>query len=590
MLEPEDYEVSSFPYAQERDIQIQQNEGDEEGMPLTPAQNEQYLSFIVKYSQNIPGSIEDTSDGTLQIINDIFAIVYFPLEQFSMLQINSYTYNAIPKCYTYMDVESLNASGITRLHNHPYLKLRGRGTMVAVIDSGIDYQNPVFRDGNGSKILAMWDQTIPGGPSELAPFGRVFFKEEIDAALASENPLEIVPSTDENGHGTMMAGVAAGREIPEENFSGAAPDASLIIVKLKPAKTYLKEFYLLPPDAEVFQEDDIMLAVAFTLRCARRFQKPMSICLGLGSSQGAHQGAGPLSQYVDSVANFAHESVSAAAGNEGAARHHYQGSLEQQRPVDTAELRVGEDNRGFTMEFWGDPPETFQISIQSPTGESLAVSSALRGGTQELSFVFVETRVLVNYIPIERQTGKTLVYFRFLHPAAGIWKFLVQGRNNRGSSFHMWLPVQGLVAGDTYFLQSSPYFTITSPGDAKDIMTTTAYQYRDNSLYLQASRGYATNGTVKPNFAAPGVEIKIPLLNGSFGYASGTSLAAAQNAGTSSLLFEWAIIRENEPFFTGISVKNYLQIGARREENMQYPNPDWGYGRVDLYHTFELLT
>lgn len=590
MFGPEDYEVSRFSYEKEPNIQMQQNEREAEEVPPVPAQNEQYISFITKYSQNILGSIEYTSDGTFQIINDIFAIVYFPLEQFAMLQINSYTYNAIPKCYTYMDVESLNASGITRLHNHPYLKLRGQGTMVAVIDSGIDYRNPVFRDGNGSKILALWDQTIPGGASELAPFGRVFFKEEIDAALASENPLEIVPSVDENGHGTMLAGVAAGREIPEENFSGAAPDASLIVVKLKPAKTYLREFYLFPPDAEVFQEDDIMLAIAFALRCSQRFKSPISICLGLGSSQGSHQGTGPLSQYVDSVANFAQESVSVAAGNEGAARHHYQGSLEQQKPVDTVELRVGEDNRGFTMEFWGDSPEAFQISIQSPTGESLAVSTALRGGTQELAFVFVETRVLVNYIPIERQTGKTLVYFRFLHPAAGIWKFLIQGRDNRGSSFHMWLPVQGLIAEDTYFLQSSPYFTITSPGDAKDIMTMTAYQYRDNSLYLQASRGYATNGTVKPNFAAPGVEIKVPLLNGTFGSASGTSLAAAQTAGISSLLFEWAIIRENEPFFTGISVKNYLQRGARREENMQYPNPDWGYGRIDLYHTFELLT
>lgn len=557
---------------------------------LVPAQNENYKSFLVRYNEQIFDPVDLEFDGTFLVINEIYGVFYVPSSLVPEVELTSYSYNAIPKCYSFMDVESLQASGVTRLHNHPYLQLRGRGTMVAVIDSGIDYQSPAFRNGDSSKILEIWDQTIPEGPSEYVPFGRVFTKEEIDRALASENPLEIVPSRDTNGHGTMLAGTAAGRAIDEENFSGAAPEASLVVIKLKPAKEYLREFYLYPPDSEIFQEDDIMLAIAYARQCAQRYRMPLSICLGLGTNKGSHNGYSPLCQSVDQMAGSFRNSISIAGGNEGAARHHYQGRLERSMPVDTVELRVGEKTTQFSMEFWGNSPEIFNISIMSPTGESLPISSALQGNTQELTFVFVETKVLVNFISIERYSGNTLVFFRFLHPAAGIWKFQVQGRNVNGSDFHMWLPVTGTLPDDTFFLQSSPYHTVTSPGDAADGMTMTAYQYRDGSLFPLASRGFSPNGEIKPNFAAPGVEIKVPLPGGRFDSASGTSLAAAQTAGISALLFEWAVIRENEPFFTGNNVRNYLQRGARRDENLQYPNPEWGYGKIDLYHTFELLT
>lgn len=584
MLRPEDYERDEW-------VRIQQEEPEEErASRLVPAQDQEYMSFLVKYNEQVFGPVEGEFNGTFLVINDIYAVIYEKKSEVGEIELNSFSYNSIPKCYTYMDAESLQSSGVLRLHNHPYLSLRGNGTMVAVIDSGINFESPAFRNGNSSKILEIWDQTIPAGPSADVPFGQVFKKEEIDRALVSEDPLGVVPSTDENGHGTMMAGTAAGRVIEEEQFSGAAPEASLVIIKLKPAKEYLRKFYLYPEGADLFQEDDIMLAIAYAKRCAQRYGMPLSICIGLGTNKGSHDGYSPLCQTIDYMAGFSRNAISIAAGNEGAARHHYQGVLERTMSEDTVELRVGERTTQFSMELWGSAPELFSITIQSPTGESLPVSTALRGKTQDLSFIFVDTRILVNYVPIERYSGNTLVYFRFLHPAAGIWKLRVQGRDANGSWFHIWLPATGLISDDTFFLQPSPYHTITSPGDAEDGMTMTAYDYRDGGLFPLASRGFTPSGMVKPNFAAPGVEIKVPLAGGGFGTASGTSLAAAQNAGVSALLFEWAVIRGNEPFFTGNSVKNYLQRGARREDGMLYPNQDWGFGKIDLYHTFELLT
>lgn len=558
-----------------------------------PAQSQRFGDFIVKYMQNVKDTMELFSGTSFQAINEIFGVLYVPLESMGELEVTGTSYNSIPKCYTYMDMEAAGASGITRLHDHPYLKLRGKGTAVAVIDSGIDYQNAVFRNAGGSRIAYLWDQSLEDG-TDIAgtevPYGRLFRKNDIDQALAFEDPFSVVPSRDTNGHGTALAGIAAGNMVPGENFTGAAPEATLIIIKVKPAKQYLRNFYLYPPDAEVFQENDVMMAIAYAISWAKKLEMPLSICLGIGSSQGAHLGTNALSQYVDYVANFSQVSVSVAAGNEGNTRNHSTGIFSQEREQIVTELRVAEREQGFTMEFWGEPPEIYGLSIQSPTGEILEVSSSIGSRTQELSFVFVETKVYVNYILIERQTGYSLVYIRFFHPASGIWKIFTQARNRQNVQFHMWLPVEGLISQDTYFLEPSPYTTVTAPGDARNSITATAYQHRDGSIYIAAGRVYTPDGMITPHLAAPGVNVKVPLVRGDFGTRSGTSISAAQTAGIAALLFEWAIIRDNQPFFTGSSVKYYLQRGARREENMQYPNPEWGYGKVDLYHTFELLT
>ena len=558
-----------------------------------PAQSQRFGDFIVKYMQNVKDTMELFPGTSFQAINEIFGVLYVPLESMGELEVTGTSYNSIPKCYTYMDMEAAGASGITRLHDHPYLKLRGKGTAVAVIDSGIDYQNAVFRNAGGSRIAYLWDQSLEDG-TDIAgtevPYGRLFRKNDIDQALAFEDPFSVVPSRDTNGHGTALAGIAAGNMVPGENFTGAAPEATLIIIKVKPAKQYLRNFYLYPPDAEVFQENDVMMAIAYAISWAKKLEMPLSICLGIGSSQGAHLGTNALSQYVDYVANFSQVSVSVAAGNEGNTRNHSTGIFSQGREQVVTELRVAEREQGFTMEFWGEPPEIYELSIQSPTGEILEDSSSIGSRTQELSFVFVETKVYVNYILIERQTGYSLVYIRFFHPASGIWKIFTQARNRQNVQFHMWLPVEGLISQDTYFLEPSPYTTVTAPGDARNSITATAYQHRDGSIYIAAGRGYTPDGMITPHLAAPGVNVKVPLVRGGFGTRSGTSISAAQMSGIAALLFEWAIIRDNQPFFTGSSVKYYLQRGARREENMQYPNPEWGYGKVDLYHTFELLT
>lgn len=563
-------------------INMQQGiSGSSSGQNIVPAQNQEYGDFILRNWETIPEADMKRMNAVFQKVNEMSGILYIPLEQAGVLEINSYTYSSIPKCYSPMDINAMDAGGISQSYHQPYLKLQGEGVAIAVIDSGIDYTHPVFREGDRSRIAYLWDQTIIGSGNETVPYGRVFVREEIEQAIKSENPYETVPSRDENGHGTALAGLAAGNVVPSENFSGAAPRATLIIVKLKKAKTYLKEFYQIPPLAEVYQEDDIMLGVSYAVRMAKKMGMPVSVCLGLGSSQGAHIGDSELSRYLDYINEDANVSVSVAAGNEGIAQHHFTAELSEEQ--ETVELKIGEQEGGFYTEFWGNPPDDYRISVQSPAGEILDISTSIGSVTQKLSFIFTATQVLVNYVKMERSTGKQLIYFRFLHPASGIWKIHVQKEKGPGNRFHMWLPVQGLISQDTYFLQSNPYSTVTAPGDSVRSITATAYQYRDASLFFQAGRGFTPDGQVTPDLAAPGVELIVPLnRQQNFGKATGSSLSAAITCGAAALLLEWAIVRGNLPYASGSAVKFALQKGAVREERMNYPNPEWGFGRLSV--------
>ena len=207
-----------------------------------------YTDLIVELNQN-PRIVEQFPEATVQIMNDWFAVVYLPVSQLSLQTISRYNYSSIPSAFGLTSEISLEASGIVRLRRIPVFNLLGQGVMVGIIDTGIDYTNPIFKRSDGTtKIAAIWDQTIE---SDRYPagylYGTEYLASDINEALNSPNPLEVVPSTDENGHGTMLAGIAAGSEDRANDFSGVVPDSELVVVKLKYMKQALREFYIIPP-------------------------------------------------------------------------------------------------------------------------------------------------------------------------------------------------------------------------------------------------------------------------------------------------------------------------------------------------------
>lgn len=529
-------------------------------------------------------------DACLQDLDQEFGVLYVPREGLPPLNINDYTYSTIPKCFTLLDQQAMEASGISRVQNQPTLSLRGQGVLVGLVDTGIDYRNPVFRNSDGStRILRIWDQTIEGVPPEGFLYGTEYTREQIDQVLSTEALADMVPHRDINGHGTFLAGLAAGSEVPSEGFAGAAPYAQIVMVKLKPAKQYLRDFYFIPEGAEAYQENDIMTGVEYLVRLSMTLKRPMAICLGLGTNSGDHSGGGILPRYLSNVSRIRNIALTVAGGNEANARHHYFGTVTADRITDSVEINVGEAVSGFDVELWSKAPELYSVRIISPTGERVPGTAGRRAGVEEYRFVFENTVVTIYYRIVGVTTGDQLIYIRFREPTRGIWTVEVTSDYKVNGQYHMWLPVTGLIAGDVTFIRSNPDTTITEPGNAGPPMTIAGYNSVNDSIYLNSSRGYTADGRVKPDFAAPGVEVLGPAPGGRFERRTGTSVSAAIAAGASALYLEWAVERGNSTSITTAEIQNELIRGADRVNGREYPNREWGYGTLDLYQTFEQL-
>lgn len=553
--------------------------------------SEEYADFIIDYRNN-PQLLEGFDNAYVHIMNEAYAIVHIPLNTLPERILSEYSYTIIPKVLGLVSEVSLEASGVERLRNQPAFNLTGRGILIGIIDTGIDYLNPVFRNENGlTKIVSIWDQTIQseGGYPFETYYGTEYTAEQINLAIASENPLEIVPSMDYIGHGTMMAGVAAGNENEEVDFQGVAPEAEIVVVKLKQAKEYLREFFLLPADVAAYQENDIMWGVQYCLQVARRIGRPIALCIGLGTSQTSHADQSNLSNFLSILADFVNVGIVTAIGNEGNLGRHFFGTVTQETGNVTVELNVGPNENRFSMELWGGFPGLLSIDMLSPGGEYIPrIASGLKVN-REVRFIFEPTVVNVDYQLTETLSGNQLILFRFLNVSEGVWRFTVYSQSDLPTPFHIWLPMGNFISDNTYFIQPNIYTTVLTPGTAFTPLAVTAYNPINGNLYVNASRGYTNDNAIKPELAAPGVNYIAPTLNGEFMNYSGTGVAAAHTTGIIALFLEWAVVRQNMVGVDTVVIKSFFIRGAKRRENLTYPNRDWGYGIIDLYNVFDIL-
>lgn len=529
----------------------------------------------------------------IDFVSRQFAVLHIPMDDLeSPMNFSYYTYSAIPKLYSLLDTDSMEASGILPASRIPAFGNQGQGVLIGFVDTGIDYQNPLFRKEDGSsRILGIWDQTLETGVLDpvngfQALYGTQYSREEIDQALAAPDPLALVPSADENGHGTFLASVAAGGEDPDQDFTGAAPKASIAMVKLKPAKEYLRDFYLIREGADAYQENDIMMGVAYLLHLARRFSMPLVICLGLGTNQGSHVGKSPLGLYLDDINIYAGTAVITAAGNETGYGHHYRAVTRPEETLQTVELNVGEKDSGFSMEFWAQDVDIYRVGFISPTGE---VVDPLPSSTEEenvIRFLVEQTEITVYSSIINTATGSQMIFIRFKDPMPGIWNLTVSSALNVTGAFHIWLPSRGFISDTTYFLRPDPDTLVTGPGNSQYALTVSAYDHITGGIYIHSSRGFSRSVQIKPELAAPGVNITGAGLRSGFVQRSGTSAAAAHAAGAAAILLHWGILERNDPFMNTSAIKTYLIRGAKRNPALTYPNREFGYGTLDLYQAF----
>lgn len=554
---------------------------------INKALSEAYLDLLLENSK-----IDFKKDGdNVTPINTKHSVFYFQNPFADRCEFKDYPYQAFQSLF--FPESNINPEGFDILHPLESFDLgfSGQGVLIGIVDSGIEYQHQAFLNiDNTTRILSIWDQTITDGdkPPEGYTFGSEYTKEMINMALRSSYPLSIVPSIDDTGHGTMVAGIAAGKENKQQGFSGVVPKAELVVVKLKQAKKANREIFLINEDKICYEETDIMLGINYLLSIAQKLKRPMAICIALGSSKGGHDGHGALSSYLTLISQKPQTAVTISAGNEGNKRRHYQGNIPENQGFTKIELHISSKDKGFSVEIWATSPSQVSIDITSPSGEYISELSL--GMMQCSEHTLSDTTVVwVNNLMAEGETGDQVILVRFLNPEEGIWKFRVYNKMYVETRLNAWLPGDDFISEETYFVDSCPNITITSPGNSPEAMTITAYDSASGAIADFSSLGFSRTNYVKPDLAAPGVNVVCPTPNNTYGTASGTGAAAAYGTGAAAMILEWAVLKGHNTEIKGYDIKKLLIQSAQRDMYMQYPNPTWGYGKIDLLSLYVLL-
>lgn len=472
--------------------------------------------------------------------------------------------------------------------------LNGGGVLLAVLDSGITWDLEVFRKADGStRIRYLWDQTVSeemgdvryGKMPDGFSIGTEYTAEEINAALQMPalDRYRRIPSRDLSGHGTAVAGIAAGRSA-DGLYTGAAPEAELIVVKLG-----------LPGNSGGVEEGfprttEILRGVTYALWKARQLNMPLVINLSFGNSYGSHDGSSLLERFLDNASEIGKTVICVGSGNEGAARGHFAGNITRDSRV---ELAVGNYERSLNIQLWKNYSDVFRIRLQSPGGEEAELTTNIQGGKYTLKLE--QTRILV-YLgePLPYAVAQE-IYLEMIpvtgsYINAGIWTIRLEPIMTVTGQYYLYLPAGNGRGDSTGFYRSTPQVTLTVPSTAAKVITVGAYDpvydtYADFSGrgYADSTRtiGVAAAGLTKPDLVAPGVNIQAPDVYGTFTPTTGTSFATPIVSGAAALLMEWGIVRGNDPFLYGEKIKAYLRKGARPlRGEMEYPNDRVGYGRL----------
>lgn len=553
--------------------------------------SEDYMDFIIPTNggrERLPVLPEELCTQQTDVG---YEMVYLGRDLAEPLNFERFTYNSIPQCCGLLDMDAMNQAGISQVQYYPTLELMGEGVMIGFVDTGIDYANMVFRNIDGTtRIAGIWDQTVQSGtPPEGLGYGSAYTEAEINAALRQETPEEIVPSRDTLGHGTYIASLACGSGDVENRFLGAAPESTLAVVKLKPAKSYIREFYGISEEAVCYQENDIMLGIRYLWDVARSRGMPLVLCVALGTSFGGHSGSSALGVMLQLYAASVSRAVVTGTGNEANQRHHFLGTLQDMKDRSEVEIQVGAGVGAFSLELWTELPNLVAVSITSPSGEVIPRISIRQGPSLYFRFLFERTEVNVDNQIMAGMNNAQLIFMRFRAPVAGIWKITVEPLRLAAGDFHIWLPMKEFLEGDVIFLESNPDTTLTCPSSADSVITVAYYNGTENSIDINSGRGYTRVGAIKPDFAAPGVNVTGAFPGGRFVKRTGSSAAVAITAGASAVLLEWLMLQNVRVGYDTLRLKGLFILGAVQRPDTDYPNRAWGYGTLNLYGTLKTI-
>ena len=546
---------------------------------------------IVRYHGDLMQYVRE--DWEIVTLTGGYAILTLPQLDLELLaSLPEIEYVEKPKRLYFSVNQGRAASCISALQTAEY-NLFGEGVLVAVIDSGVDYFHPDFRDDDGNtRIAAIWDQTVPEGaqqghdaarPPEGFTRGIEYTREMIDAALAAgsrEAAYRIVPEQDLSGHGTQVLGIAAGNGRASGGvYRGVAPLADILVVKLG------------TPQPEGFpRTTELMQAVEYVVRKAQLLDMPVVINLSFGNAYGSHRGTSLLETYLDMMADRWKNVIVTGTGNEGNTGGHFAGNLKNESAFvpgaggqmqQIIEFTVGGFEQTLNLQIWKNYVDDFRITITHPNTDSAGPLGREVGTAR---YRLGQTELLVYYGEPGPYQGQQEIYIDFL-PAdtyidSGVWRILLTPQKITSGEYEIWMPDSRVRNSSTRFLRPVPDTTLTIPSTASRLLSVGAYDSRRMTYASFSGRGWETEPYYnKPDLAAPGVDITTTAPGGGYVSVTGTSFAAPFVTGAAALLMQWGILDGKDPYLYGEKVRAYLRKGARQLPGFEvWPNHLLGYG------------
>lgn len=554
--------------------------------------------YLVEYRGPFLEEINKVSYACGDIITNTIGVISTSPQYLDQLLIDvpSIKYIDPRSKYVLQDISPSNVDNINAISINPYLDLTGRGVAVGLIDTGIDYLNDEFiRTDDTSRIASLWDQTIKDVSDASVYIGKTYSNQDINNAITAyrnkQDPYAIVPSRDEVGHGTQMAGIIGGRGF-NKGFKGVAPECEFVVVKLLESINFKNQLQAngvsyIPQ----YNASEIVAGIEFLKNYAVKNNIPMIIYIGVGTSEGSHDGNNLISRYVSNIGTYSNIVVVAGVGNEGAAEGHASGYISQVGDIATVELRIPKELKFFSFTIWVIKPNRASINVISPNGESSKFIKSKSNEKQNVSFVFYNTQMTVKYYVPEYFTGHEAIALDFSNIKAGIWTFQLRGDYITSGEYHMWLPPQKTLPENTRFLQSDPFSTLTIPSTARNVATV-AYYGNNNALVAASGKGPNINeNEINPDISTIGIDIITTKVSGGLTKVSGSSPATAIIAGACALLVQWGIVNKNDRSMFSKEVTSYLILGADRSNRIyRYPSREIGYGFFDLLGTFNIIS
>ena len=540
--------------------------------------------IIVKYSE-MGDSVEALLGGSgISVVPLLggYAIVTLPesmLEEYSRRP--QIEFIEKPTRLYFEDLFSKEASCITQVQRDEpgNLQLTGRGVLIGIVDSGVDYRHPAFLTADGkSKILRLWDQSIPGNPPEGYATGTEYTNEEINEALSLsvQEGRRLVPSEDGSGHGTAVLGVAAGSDFSRGAVNrGVAYESDLLVVKMG-----------IPRQDSFPRTTELMQGVDYLVRQAIRLGRPIALNLSFGNNYGSHRGDSLLETYLDNVSGMGKNVICVGMGNNGNDALHT-GEKLSPGEIQEIELGVGAFEPTLNVQLWKNYEDEMEIYLEHPAGErvgplfeTLGAQRWQAGNTKLLIYYgkpapyHVTQEIYVDFLPQDEKTP---------YVDSGVWKIILAARNIKNGEYFLWLPGGKTLNPGTAFYLPRPQGTLTIPATARRVISVGAYDARQNTYADFSGRGCRALPYPKPDLAAPGVDIYAPRPGGGYAAFTGTSFSTPFVTGAAALLMEWGIIRRNDPYLYGEKLKAYLRRGAKALQGSEkLPNDLIGWGRLCL--------